>query len=135
MVMVLRDRLGGMPCTNSVVLSFWLVSLVLVMGHCCINANKTSSSDSQVSVEEHESHGSVDQTKVQVEDVRRDKSEDATDDKHGGGAEVYGADDESEEVVGAEVTVARAATPPPHAIVSVDTFGASESSLSGNPWA
>ncbi|KAF8598955.1 DUF300-domain-containing protein [Ceratobasidium sp. AG-I] len=91
--------------------------------------------DVEVSVEEHERHGSVDQTKVRVEDVGRDNSDEATDDKHGGGAEVYGAGDGTEEVAGTEVTVARASTPPPHAIVSVDTFGASESSLGGNPWA
>lgn len=109
-------------------------------GRCRNNANKVSSSNSQVSVEEHEHHGSVDQTKVRVQDVRRDSSRDAreeTDDKHGGGAEVHGAEESGDEmgVEATEVTVARAATPPPHAVVSVNTFGASESSLSGNPWA
>ncbi|KAG8720238.1 hypothetical protein FRC09_009875 [Ceratobasidium sp. 395] len=90
--------------------------------------------DVEVSVEEHEQRGgSVDQTKIRVQDVsssseQLERSEDETDDKHGGGPEMSEAET-------TEVTVARAVTPPPHAIVTTNTFGASESSLGGNPWA
>jgi hypothetical protein len=83
-----------------------------------------------VSVEERERGGSIDQTKVRVQDTSRDARHEETDDKHGGGAEVQ---EDLEDTT--EMTVARETTPPPHAIVSTNTFGASASSLGGNPWA
>ncbi|KAJ1304993.1 hypothetical protein OPQ81_000036 [Rhizoctonia solani] len=104
--------------------------------------------DVEVSVEERERGGSVDQTKVRVQDAhakRRSPEQDArreeeTDDKHGGGPEVNVDasrvdDDEPMEANATEVTIARAATPPPHAHVSATTIHIPESSLGSNPWA
>ncbi|CAE6488576.1 unnamed protein product [Rhizoctonia solani] len=84
--------------------------------------------DVEVSVEEQERHGTVDQTKVRVEDPARRPDQEETDDKHGGGPEV---DEQMEDAT--EVTIARASTPPPHAHVSA-AIHVPESSL-GNPWA
>ncbi|CAE6465933.1 hypothetical protein ACGC1H_006155 [Rhizoctonia solani] len=86
--------------------------------------------DVEVSIEERERADStlVDQTKVRVQDAHahtRESTDDSTDDKHGGGPEAIEAD--------TEVTIARAATPPPHAHVSA-AVQLPESSL-GNPWA
>ncbi|KAG8704565.1 hypothetical protein FRC11_009772 [Ceratobasidium sp. 423] len=95
--------------------------------------------DVEVSVEEHRRAGTVDQTKVRVQDPRRPdqaprRSPDrATDDKHGGGPEVdrsrvgIAQDERIEPDV--EVVIARATTPP-HATIHIP-----ESSLGSNPWA
>ncbi|KAG8787333.1 hypothetical protein FRC12_015678 [Ceratobasidium sp. 428] len=80
--------------------------------------------------------GLVDQTEIRVQDVSSSSSseqlqreEAETEDKHGRGREMM------IEAETTEVTVARAMTPPLRAIVTTNTFGASESSLSGSPWA
>ena len=103
--------------------------------------------DVEVSIEEREraGSGSVDQTKVRVQDTNRyspdqDARREETDDKHGGGPEVNRsqvgiAEDESLQSDAVEVTVTRAATPPPHAQVSATALHLPESSLGGNPWA
>ncbi|KAH7338471.1 organic solute transporter Ostalpha-domain-containing protein [Rhizoctonia solani] len=99
--------------------------------------------DVEVSVEERSRAGStsIDQTKVKVSDTHSKQpssDQDATDDKHGGGPEVNRsqvdiAEDEQMEA-DVEVTIARAATPPPHAVVSAAPV-IPESSLGSNPWA
>ncbi|CEL63499.1 Transmembrane protein 184 homolog C30D11,06c OS=Schizosaccharomyces pombe (strain 972 / ATCC 24843) GN=SPAC30D11.06c PE=1 SV=1 [Rhizoctonia solani AG-1 IB] len=113
--------------------------------------------DVEVSVEERERAGSIDQTKVRVQDTHRrspnpvqptreERAKDQTDDKHGGGPEVKsqtgsqtaqtaspssgGAEEPTE--VDTEVTIVRAGTPPPHAHVSADAI--LPEALS-NPWA
>ncbi|CAE6458897.1 unnamed protein product [Rhizoctonia solani] len=100
--------------------------------------------DVEVSVEERSRAGStsIDQTKVKVSDTyskQPSSDQDATDDKHGGGPEVNRsqvdvvAEDEQMEA-DVEVTIARAATPPPHAVVSAAPV-IPDSSLGSNPWA
>ncbi|CAE7060655.1 unnamed protein product [Rhizoctonia solani] len=86
--------------------------------------------DVEVSVEERERAGSVEQTKVRVQDSQEQEGHDATDDIHGGGPEADDMHGSPEAVE--EVTIARAATPPPHA--HVEAVHVPETSLS-NPWA
>ncbi|CAE6405312.1 unnamed protein product [Rhizoctonia solani] len=93
--------------------------------------------DVEVSVEDRERQRSragsvsIDQTKVRVQDTQSSpntsQEREATDDKHGGGPEVNEAVE--------EVTIARTATPPPHAQVSAAPVQIPESSLGSNPWA